>query len=193
MATSARTPLLVGAIFALTAAALTGCVWPSTPSSTYTSLSSPTDSPTATVTPSPTPTAGTPAQPISIACSTLVSPQTMYDFNPNFTLQAAYAPKSGTFAYTAAADGGTACNWVNDTSGETLVVSVARPGSIEFASLKSSAAQGTPVSGYGDAAYFSSGRLDVFSGDYWLVTQSSQYSTANDASAIAKSALAQLH
>ncbi len=193
MATPTRTPLLVAALFAVTAATLSGCVWQSTPSSTYTSLSSPTDTPTATVTPSPIPTAGSPAQPVAIGCNTLVSPQTMYDFNPNFTLQSAYAPKSGTAAYAAAADRGTACNWVNDTSGETLAVSVAKPGSVEFASLKSSAAKGTPVSGYGDAAYFSSGRLDVFSGDYWLVTQSTQYSTANDAASIVTSALAQLH
>jgi hypothetical protein len=130
---------------------------------------------------------------VQIACGTLVSAQTMYDFNPNFTLQANYAPNSGTPGYAAAADKGTACNWVNDTSGETLSVSVARPGSVEFAALKASAATGTPVSGYGDAAYFASGRLDIFSGDYWLVTQSNQYSTANDAAAIAKSALAQLH
>lgn len=184
----------MAAVFSVSAAALTGCVWQSTtPTSTSTSLSSPTDSPTATVTPSPAPTAGTPATPFSIACNTLVSPQTIYNFNPNFTLQAAYAPKSGTAAFAAAVDSGTACNWVNDTSGDTLTVSVARPGSIEFASLKSSAAKGTPVSGYGDAAYFSGARIDVFSGEFWLVVQSVQFSSANDAAAITKSALAQLH
>ena len=116
----------------------------------------------------------------------------MYDFNPNFSLQANYAPKSGTAAYTAKTDGGTACNWINDTSGETLTVSVAKPGSDEFAALSTAASAGTPVSGYGDAAYFSNGRFDIFRGKYWLVAQSAFFSSAADASALAKAALSAL-
>lgn len=194
MLTTTRNRLVVATLFTTVALALSGCVWQSTPSvtSSPTSSGTPTDAPTASVTPKPTPTAGTAAQPVSIACSTLVPAQVMYDFNPNFSLQAAYAPKSGTPEYAAAADKGTACNWVNDSSGETLTVAVARPGSVEFASLKSSAASGTTAPGFGDAAYFSGGRLQIFSGAYWLTTASTYYSTADDASSIAKAALGNL-
>jgi hypothetical protein len=113
----------------------------------------------------------------------------MYDFNPNFTLQANYAPRSGTAAFAAKSDSGTACTWVNNTSGDTVTVSIARPGSDEFATLKTSAAAGTPVAGYGDAAWFAGGRVDVFSGAYWVVLQSDYFSTAADASALIKSAI----
>lgn len=172
---------------------LAGCVWPGTGTETSTpgTISTPTESPTASITPKPTPTTGTPAQPVTIACTALISAQTMYNFNPNFTLQANYAPKSGTAAFTAKTDSGTACNWVNNTSGDTVTASIARPGSDEFATLKTSAATGTPVSGYGDAAYFAAGRVDVFSGAYWVVLQSTYFSTAADAAALTKSVLAQ--
>ena len=181
----------VAAIAAL-ALLLTGCVPESKPKPTHSASqpSEPTDTPTASVTPSPTPTAGTPAVPVSVACNTLVSPQTIYDFNPNFTLQANFAPPSGTPANRAAADRGTACGWINGTSGATVVVAVARPGSVELASIKAAASGGSAVSGYGDAAYFSGTRFDVFRGDYWFVATSTYFGSADDASPLMKSALA---
>jgi hypothetical protein len=180
------------AVVAALALLLTGCVPGSnpTPSRSASQPSTPTDAPTATVTPSPTPTAGTAAVPVSVACNTLVSLQTMYDFNPNFTLQSDFSPASGTPANTAAADRGTACAWVNNTSGETVVIAVARPGSLELASIRSAASGGTSVSGYGDAAYYSGTRFDVFRGNYWFVASSNYFASANDASALMKSALA---
>jgi hypothetical protein len=180
------------AVVAALALLLTGCVPESDPKPSYSASqrSEPTDSPTATVTPSPTPTSGTPSVPVSVACNTLVSPQAVYDFNPNFTLQANFAPPAGTPANTAAADRGTACGWVNGTSGETVVVAVARPGSLELASIKAAASAGTPVSGFGDAAYYSGSRFDVFRGGYWFVATSTYFGSADDASAIMKSALA---
>jgi len=169
--------------------ALAGCVWPNSVAATPGTIATPTDSPTATVPAKPTPTTGTPAQPVSITCSTLISAQTIYDFNPNFTLQANYAPRTGTAAFTAKSDGGAACNWINETSGDSVTASVARPGSDELPALKTAAAAGTAVSGYGDAAYFSAGRIDVFSGSYWVVVQSTYFSAAADASSLIKSAL----
>ena len=177
---------------ALLALALVGCVPESSAGPTHSASASatPSDTPTASVTPSPTPTTGTAAVPVSVACDTLVPPQTIYDFNPNFTLQTSYAPKSGTPEYTAAADRGTACGWVNGTSSDTVAVAVARPGSVELASIKAAASAGTPISGFGDAAYFSGDRFDVFRGGYWFVAVSTYFSSATDASAIMKSALA---
>jgi hypothetical protein len=192
MSTSTSARLAGVTLLAVAALALTGCVPQAAPTSSPGTISTPTDSPTATVPPAPKPSKGTAAQPVSIACSDLVSAQTMYDFNPNFTLQADYAPQSGTAAYTAKADGGVACTWVNETSNDTITISAARPGSTEFAALKTSAATGTPVAGYGDAAYFSGDRFDVFSGAYWVVATSDYFSTANDASSLMKEALGHL-
>lgn len=117
----------------------------------------------------------------------------MYDFNPNFSLVSGFTPAAGTAAAVAVADKGIACNWVNQTSRATFTVSVARPGAKEFATLKEKAASGTATSGYGDAAYFSKnaedGRIDVFSGSYWLVATSSYFGSTLDASGILKAAI----
>jgi hypothetical protein len=192
MSTSTSTRLAGVALLALAVLALTGCVPQASPTSSPGTISTPTDSPTATVPPAPKPSKGTAVEPVSIPCSTLISTQTMYTFNPNFALQADYAPQSGTAAYTALADKGVACNWINETSSLPITFSVAQPGSIEFASLKASAAKGTPVAGYGDAAYFSDNRFDVFSGSYWVAATSFYFGTPDDASALMKAALASL-
>jgi hypothetical protein len=181
---------------AITVALLAGCVpeSDSTPGHTSTpgSLSTPTETPTETIAPTPSPTAGTPAQPVSINCDSLVTLQQMYDFNPNFTWQANYSPKPGTAAYTAKAASGTACTWVNNTSGETLTISVARPGSVQLTTLQAAARSGTAVSGIGDLAYFAGNSLTVFSGTYWLVAQSTVFAGAADASSLAADALGAL-
>ena len=125
-----------------------------------------------------------------------MSAQVVYDFNPNFGLDRSFSPKAGTAAATVAADQGTACSWLNQTSGDTFEVAVARPAAASLASLKAKAAAGTPASGLGDAAYFSKsglvGRVDVFTGAYWLVATSVYFGTANDAKNLVTAALGAL-
>lgn len=120
----------------------------------------------------------------------------MYNFNPNFSLNSSFSPTAGSAAAVAVANGGVACSWVNDTSSETITIAVAQPGSTQLAQLKSTAAQGTAASGYGDSSYFSTsggtGRVDVFSGSYWLVATSVYFSSATDAGSLLNSALAAL-
>lgn len=104
-----------------------------------------------------------------------------------------FTPPAGSAASVAVSDRGIACSWVNQTSRATITVSVARPGAHELAALTTTAARGTASSGYGDAAYFSksgdAGRIDVFSGRYWLVATSSYFASTVDASGIVKAAL----
>ena len=93
---------------------------------------------------------------------------------------------------------GTACGWVNLTSGETLTVSVAALSLDELAKLKSGiASAGSPVTTYGVDAYFSSdggtGTIDVFSGEYWLSASSSWFFEAGDAQPIVSVALEALN
>ncbi len=177
---------------------LTGCQVPlpapiesPSPSPTASSTSSPTPS----AEPSETPTAG--STPVDIPCDTLVSLQTMYDFNPNFSMLGAFTPGAGTPAATAASADGTICRWKNDTSGDAIDVSVA---SFDAATLgtmaDAAAAAGTPVSGFGDEAYFSStggvGQVTAFSGAYWVVVRSVAFFEAGDAAPLMSSVLAAL-
>jgi hypothetical protein len=139
---------------------------------------------------------------VTIGCNTLVSAQTMYDFNPNFGLDASFTPPGGTPAATAVAAKGVACDWTNQTSGDKVTIAVARPGSTALAGLKTSAGAGTAVAGIGQSAFFSSsgetGRLDVFTGTYWLVATSVFFASAEDfgdgadARTLANSAVSQL-
>ena len=198
MRTPLHTVLPVLLVGALAITALSGCTPEPKPSASASSSprasSSPSASPDA-ASPSPSAAAGT-GTPVAIACDTLVSRQTMYDFNPNFGLDDAFSPKSGTPAATAKADKGVACNWLNQTSGDTVTIAVAQPSADELAMIAATAAKGTAVSGLGSSAYFSSagqvGRVDVFDGRYWLVATSVYFSTADDARALVTSAVGAL-
>lgn len=130
---------------------------------------------------------------MTIGCNTLVSPQTIYNFNPNFGLQVQFTPSAGTAAATATADRGTACNWVNQTSSDTVTITIAKPSAANLAAIRAAAAAGTPAPGLGSAAYFSSkgqsGRVDVFTGSYWLSATSVYFASASDASGLLNEAL----
>jgi hypothetical protein len=139
---------------------------------------------------------------VTIGCNALVSAQTMYDFNPNFGLDASFKPAGGTAAATAVAAKGVACDWTNQTSGDKVTIAVARPGSAALAGLRATAGAGTAVAGIGESAYFASsggtGRLDVFTGTYWLVATSvffagaSDFASGADARTLVASAVSQL-
>lgn len=118
----------------------------------------------------------------------------MYDFNPNFGLLASFTPDSGSLAEQAVADQGTVCRWINQTSGDTIDVTISQPGPTAFAQARSSAGTGTPVSGLGDAAYFSAsggpGVVQSFSGPFWITATSVFFTVPDDASGIVRDAVA---
>ncbi|HEY0248442.1 MAG TPA: arginyl-tRNA synthetase [Gryllotalpicola sp.] len=188
---------------AAAAVVLAGCVGTtdaghsSSPTRTPSSSHSPSASPSAGTDPSASPSPAAGGTPVTLPCSSLTPAQVMYDFNPNFGLDAIFTPKSGTAAARAVADRGIACNWTNQTSGDTITFSVARPAASELTTLKTAAAAGTSAAGYGDAAWFSSagqvGRVDVFRGDYWLTVSSVYFGSAADASSLLSAALSALH
>jgi hypothetical protein len=199
MSQRASTRLLFVATIGLAALLLAGCA--PTPKASSSPSASPSATPTETATPTPsaTPSAsataapGAPAQAVTVDCTTLVSAQAMYDFNPNFGLQVPFTPASGSAAATAKADRGTACNWVNQTSGDTITITIAKPSAADLATIRATAATGTPGSGLGTASYFSakgqSGRVDVFTGRYWLTATSVYFAGVNDASSLLTEAL----
>lgn len=118
----------------------------------------------------------------------------MYDFNPNFGLLDSFAPGANTLAARAVANDGTACRWVNQTSGVTIDIGLSSPGPTAFASAKSAAKGGTAVSGLGDEAYFAAsggvGVLQAFTGTIWISVASEYFTAPGDATTIMADAVA---
>lgn len=186
-------PLALGA---LAVGILSGCVPSSSPTPSDTAAtSSPSATPSSTPTPSAVATAS--AIPITIGCSTLVSGDAMYAFNPNFGLLTSWSPAAGSAAASAQAEKGLACRWQNQTSGDDIDISVAHLDSGSIEALKNAAvAQSTMVPTYGDEAYFSVknnvGTAIVFQGDYWLVATSVAFLEPGDPSDLINAALSAL-
>ena len=183
------------AISALALAALSGCVPTPTPTPSGTTSTTPSDTPSASSTPSPTAT--TVSAPITIDWNTLISPDDIYAFNPNFGLITAWTPKAGSAAATAKSEQGIACRWQNQTSGDTMDFSAAHLDPATIDSLKNAAVEkSTMVPTYGDEAYFSTsggvGTAIVFQGDFWLVATSVDFLEPGDPADLITAALGAL-
>ena len=188
------------AVAAVLALGLSGCVpqaddVPAGPSATRTPTAAPSDAPEPAV-PDALAT-GFDSTPVTIDCNELVSPQAVYDYNPNYGNQPDFTPLAGTDVATIAANQGVACNWVNQTSGETFVVAVAQLAADDLEQVKQGiAAKSSLVTGLGDAAYFTAsggiGVAEVFSGPYWVVATSTGFYEAAAAKPLVEAALAAL-
>jgi hypothetical protein len=183
------------AVSALALAALSGCVPAPTPTPSGTPNVTPSDTPSASPTPSPTATVV--STPITIDCNTLITPDDVYAFNPNFGLINVWTPKAGSAAATAKAERGIACRWQNQTSGDTMDFSVAHLDPATIDSLKNAAVEkSTMVPTYGDEAYFSVsggvGTAIVFQGDFWLVATSVDFLEPGDPADLIDAALGAL-
>ena len=110
--------------------------------------------------------------PVTVTCDELVTPQQMYDFNPNFGDDPGYKPAAGSLAATAVADKGIACAWLNQTSGVVIQISVAKPDTANMTALEDAAVtSSTAVPTYGvPQGYFSTarGEAQVFTGPFWI-------------------------
>lgn len=183
------------AVSALALALLSGCVPTPSPTASDTASATPTDSPSASATPTPTPS--TVSTPITIGCNTLITPDDIYAFNPNFGLITSWTPKAGSAAATAKSEQGIACRWQNQTSGDTIDISVAHLDAASIEALKNAAVEkSTMVPTYGDEAYFSTsggvGTAIVFQGDFWLVATSVDFLEPGDPADLITAALGAL-
>jgi hypothetical protein len=173
-------------------AVLAGC----TPADeTPTAEPMPTDEPTAEPTPDPTDQpVGTP---IDATCDQLVSPDTLYVYNPNFGPIDEFSPREGTAAASALQYRGVACRWQNQTNGQNIDVSVAELDEDSLTALKNAAFEDDEmVPTYGEEAYFGVedgvGRAQVFQGPYWIVAESTLFFEPGDATEIVESVIAGL-
>lgn len=190
---------------AITLTVLAGCVpngYVVDPGAT--STSTPTTTGTSKPTPSASGTAQAPApgntvdgEPVTITCKELVSPQAMYDFNPNFSLKADYSPASGSLTAQVTAQKGLACAWVNQTSGALIEIAVAHLPAEHLTDLKNNlVTTSNSVPTYGVEGYFklngSTGEAQAFSDPYWIVATSTVFFEPGDAQPLVAAAITAL-
>lgn len=181
---------------ALGVALLTGCVPEPTPVETENPGPNPSGDPTGQ--PAPTLTAQPTGTPIEQDCDELISADTIYAFNPNFTLLASYEPASGSAGASAVGYDGLACRWQNGTSGDNIDLAVAQLDVASLTALKNAAfADSEMVPTYGEEAYFSVGgngvgTAIVFQGKYWIVLESPAFFEPGDATDLVDSVIAGL-
>ncbi len=174
---------------------LTGCAssmpLPAEPRSTSQSnVASPSDQPLVTASPS--------GSPVTIGCDQLLSLQNVYDFNPNYGANPSFTVPDQLLPLTKI--GGVACGWINQTSGDTIAVGVAKPDATTQAAAANTAASSyTAVPTYGTApleGYFgmsgSTGVATVFSNGYWIVVTGSAFLEPGDATKLVQSVIANL-
>lgn len=174
----------------LTILLLAGCV-PTVVEPTATPTVAPTPTETA-VEPTPTPTADGDT-PLTVACDDLISPQTMYDFNPNFVLETGVAPAAGSLGAEAVAEGGVFCRWINQSSRETIDLSVAKPAPDALtARANDLVSTSNPVPTYEVEGYFhlagSIGIAQAIAPPYWVAMASPAFLEPGDAAPLMISA-----
>ena len=153
-----------------------------------------------TAEPEPTETAE-PAVPYAIACDALLTPDQLYAFNPNVGADPGYTPSAHLAVAAVEEHAGTACGYLNQTSGEVIEIAVATPTASALVTLANEAASsGTAVPTYGTppavTGYFArsgeNGQVQVFSGPYWVVIDSTAFFEPGDAQALVAGVLANL-
>lgn len=195
-----RSALVALPVAALALAVLSGCV-PQAQQGTTTGA--PTKSPSASASATPTATGtAAPANPIdgtpvTIDCNQLVTPQAMYDYNPNYGLKADYSPAAGSLAAEVKAQKGLTCAWVNQTSGELIEVAAANLPEAHLTDLKNTlVTTSNSVPTYEVEGYFklngSTGEAQAFSDPYWIVATSTAFFEPGDAQPIVAAAIAGL-
>ncbi|WP_127792986.1 iron ABC transporter ATP-binding protein [Agromyces sp. LHK192] len=141
-----------------------------------------------------------PSEPFAMACESLLTPDQVYAFNPNYGTDPGYEP-SGTAVVAVVDEGGTACGWMNQTSGEIIEVAVATPSDDALdAHGNAAAASSNPVPTYGTPpeveGYFTragtAGTAQVFTGAYWIVISSPELFEPGDAQQLVASVVENL-
>jgi hypothetical protein len=123
----------------------------------------------------------------------VLTPEALYEYNPNVALDADFVPAEGSMAARLTAAGGVACGWVNLTSGTYIVAAVAAPDATALASLESEvAAVSSPTDAFGIPGYFAvangTGEAVAFDDGAVFVVSGVELSEAADAVALVEAA-----
>jgi hypothetical protein len=192
MPVAVRVAVMPVAIAALAIALLSGCTPEGEPTEP-----GPSTSGTPTVEPSVEPTDQPIGVPVGATCDELVSADTLYVYNPNFGAIDDFTPEDGSAAASALTYQGVACRWQNQTSGDTIDVSVAQLDEDTLTALKNAAFEDSEmIPTYGEEAYFivdgGIGTAQVFQGPFWIVAESVAFFEPGDATELIESVLAAL-
>jgi hypothetical protein len=189
-----RTPLFAVPTALVALVLLAGCNPVAEPEPTPTETTTPSAS--ATPTPAPTPTAEA-SQPITISCDELTPAQVMYDYNPNFALEAGFTPARGSLGAEAVAEKGIACSWLNLTSSQTIEITAAHLPTAALDQRKNdliTTSNSVPtylVEGYfiveGDV-----GTAQAFSGPFWITASSVTFFEPGEVAPLIAAAIAAL-
>ncbi|WP_286308870.1 iron ABC transporter ATP-binding protein [Agromyces mangrovi Wang et al. 2018] len=164
------------------------------PEETTAQSEAPEETDAATPTPTPTPT----GEPVGLACDELLTLDQMYAFNPNYGTDPGYAPTGEPAVFSASIDG-VACGWLNQSSGETIEVSVARPvGDTMEVRLNEAVLSGQAVPTYGTPpeveGYYGRiagvGTAQAFADGYWVTAASVAFFEPGDAQPLVEAMLA---
>jgi hypothetical protein len=167
---------------------------PTTPPPSAPATEEPTAEPTTAAPAAPT---KAPAIPFEIACDTLVSPEAIYAFNPNFALLPEPVVPAGSLEEQITAELGTVCSWQHLSSSEILSVGVADLPQETLVKVQNDAFEtSTMVPTYGVEGYFTVrdgvGEATAFDGAHWVVTTSPEYLEPGDAVDIIAAAMSAL-
>ncbi|GAA1526946.1 hypothetical protein BJ978_002080 [Agromyces terreus] len=185
-------------LVAASAALLSGCA---AGDPTATSTADGTDVPVQSTEPATPSAEPDPAIPFAIECDTLLTPEQLYAFNPNYGVAPDYAPSARTVATLVEEHEGTSCGYLNQTSGDVIEIAVATPSESAATTLANdAAAASTAVPTYGTppevSGYFTrsgeNGQVQVFTGPYWVVVDSTAFFEPGDAQTLVADVLANL-
>ncbi|NNC13173.1 iron ABC transporter ATP-binding protein [Planctomonas sp. JC2975] len=188
-------------LVAASALLLTGCQASSSPaaSASQSAGAKASDAPSTTPKASASPTAK--PTPVTLTCDQVLTTAQLAAMVPPLVPASGYQPDKGSDAAKAVSYAGVACGYANASSGGIVAVSIAQPASGDFTSLKNDAiTHSNVVPTYGVPpkvmGYFSvdhgSGVAQAFTGKYWVVASSKDFTEPGDASPVIAGVLANL-
>jgi hypothetical protein len=183
------------ALAVLVALSLSGCA-------TYIGPPLASHSAEASSSPRPTPTSTPGADlgsgiPLGYSCDELVDPSVITQLDVRMKVDTAYVPAAATSAERAVAIGGTACRWVDSTTGASLIVSAAHPDAPTLVSLRAAtAAYATPTTAFGTfglQGYAANIQMEVYTAsNFWLTAVSPLFTDMNKAKLVVDEAIESL-
>jgi len=137
---------------------------------------------------------------ISFTCEDFVTPENLYDYNPNLALSSQKSSiESSSFPSSMKVLGGIQCNYINLSSSEGIETAIAKVSSEQTSDLsKIVSQQGNPatVSFAADASSFftfeGKGCISLAIDSYWVISCSPWFQSASDAEEFLKTGLSRL-
>ena len=181
---------ITGLVFASSVVALlglVGCAPEPTPTPTSTSWARAASSATPTPTPTPTVFLGTGVS-LGYSCDELVDPEVIDSIDKNLSKNPSYQPAATTSAERAVAIRGTACQWKDPTTGNSLIVTAAHPDPPTLADLTASTASyatATTMFGNDVSGFIVNTQVEIYTRNgYWATATSPLFSDPKIAASV---------